>query len=98
MLILHYGLDSVVSTHSRPKAAGSLIRRILLVCTVSTHSRPKAAGKSPFTPFRKYRVSTHSRPKAAGWATGFLQLPTLFQHTAARRRLVPSSVLLRWRI
>ena len=34
-----------VSTHSRPKAAGSVWVRRLEILTVSTHSRPKAAGQ-----------------------------------------------------
>ena len=34
-------------------------------------------------------VSTHSRPKAAGsFLSAFAKAPTVFQHTAARRRLV----------
>ena len=57
---------------------------------VSTHSRPKAAGviASTFPP--EEPVSTHSRPKAAGMVLGFGNAwRGLFQHTAARRRLVP---------
>ena len=61
--------DSVVSTHSRPKAAG-LINAPLYKprFNVSTHSRPKAAGcrYCRLQPFR-HEVSTHSRPKAAGY-------------------------------
>ena len=60
-------LFQLVSTHSRPKAAGLDKRGDSLSCFVSTHSRPKAAG------FRRglgrrypMGVSTHSRPKAAG--------------------------------
>ena len=34
----------VVSTHSRPKAAGRILLLFRLLITVSTHSRPKAAG------------------------------------------------------
>ena len=34
----------VVSTHSRPKAAGFPLCRLINPFTVSTHSRPKAAG------------------------------------------------------
>ena len=34
----------VVSTHSRPKAAGFLKKREARLGEVSTHSRPKAAG------------------------------------------------------
>ena len=33
-----------VSTHSRPKAAGTVDADTLTAYTVSTHSRPKAAG------------------------------------------------------
>ena len=60
----HEALD--VSTHSRPKAAGPLLRSQLVRLGVSTHSRPKAAGStaSPAKPPKD--VSTHSRPKAAG--------------------------------
>ena len=56
----------LVSTHSRPKAAGIDGPVVDIVRRVSTHSRPKAAGHR-----RRHRscflvVSTHSRPKAAG--------------------------------
>ena len=56
-----------VSTHSRPKAAGSCPAARCCLSAVSTHSRPKAAGyhveevRDP-----RSGVSTHSRPKAAG--------------------------------
>ena len=55
-----------VSTHSRPKAAGTTVSRANESLTVSTHSRPKAAGI--FFNGKVYfaNVSTHSRPKAAG--------------------------------
>ena len=55
-----------VSTHSRPKAAGTSKFSGRLQPQVSTHSRPKAAGavSPPKMPLKK--VSTHSRPKAAG--------------------------------
>ena len=43
------GLGIRVSTHSRPKAAGHVIRLIYKNPPVSTHSRPKAAGK-PWMP------------------------------------------------
>ena len=36
----------LVSTHSRPKAAGFAVCRFELFFFVSTHSRPKAAGSS----------------------------------------------------
>ena len=35
----------MVSTHSRPKAAGDEVEDGLVVFGVSTHSRPKAAGE-----------------------------------------------------
>ncbi len=39
---LHYRFQ--VSTHSRPKAAGTFFFKPLVDFVVSTHSRPKAAG------------------------------------------------------
>ena len=36
--------QTVVSTHSRPKAAGMFIAPLPCDVAVSTHSRPKAAG------------------------------------------------------
>ena len=81
-------LTALVSTHSRPKAAGQLRVHMGAAIRVSTHSRPKAAGFLSFRFKKLFFVSTHSRPKAAGpncicsvishWG---------FQHTAARRRL-----------
>ena len=56
-----------VSTHSRPKAAGTGDHDYrFVVRMVSTHSRPKAAGKKKKSTVKKSGVSTHSRPKAAG--------------------------------
>ena len=55
-----------VSTHSRPKAAGSLIPPSISGDSVSTHSRPKAAGAPYLKGVESIDVSTHSRPKAAG--------------------------------
>ncbi len=56
----------VVSTHSRPKAAGNCICNQYAGGFVSTHSRPKAAGKILDCQRPHKKVSTHSRPKAAG--------------------------------
>ena len=57
--------------------------------SVSTHSRPKAAGSATKTAYAPAHVSTHSRPKAAGFPTHHWPFPIrMFQHTAARRRLV----------
>ena len=60
--------DDVVSTHSRPKAAGLRLCIRLDRIGVSTHSRPKAAGQYAIGTLTEYGVSTHSRPKAAGYA------------------------------
>ena len=57
---------SVVSTHSRPKAAGRQLWQVLRENMVSTHSRPKAAGSSEIQTTFIFKVSTHSRPKAVG--------------------------------
>ena len=67
--------SQVVSTHSRPKAAGFAVLSLLGFHEVSTHSRPKAAGPSFLLRHSTISVSTHSRPKAAGiignqWITG----------------------------
>ena len=56
----------LVSTHSRPKAAGVRCRPFQGRDTVSTHSRPKAAGGCCSKWKYSADVSTHSRPKAAG--------------------------------
>ena len=57
--------------------------------TVSTHSRPKAAAsKETVERLEKY-VSTHSRPKAAASTPkDKVVSDIMFQHTAARRRLL----------
>ncbi len=56
----------IVSTHSRPKAAGRALPPHHPQQPVSTHSRPKAAGRPPCFITVIVVVSTHSRPKAAG--------------------------------
>ena len=65
----------MVSTHSRPKAAGFAILFKGIVRCVSTHSRPKAAGRSAGSKTPELIVSTHSRPKAAGFGCIRLSLP-----------------------
>ena len=62
-------IAKIVSTHSRPKAAGCIHSNIKAECAVSTHSRPKAAGWVRDGGGQGGRVSTHSRPKAAGEIT-----------------------------
>ena len=78
-----------VSTHSRPKAAGW---QLLLHCPktrVSTHSRPKAAGTAAYCcPPSAWSFNT--QPPEGGWPLRSIRpcCSSMFQHTAARRRLV----------
>ena len=59
----------VVSTHSRPKAAGGYAVVFILRLPVSTHSRPKAAGWASIC--RIYCVmSFNTQPPEGGWASG----------------------------
>ena len=58
---------SVVSTHSRLKAAGNERYPEDRLEIVSTHSRLKAAGIDVFVGVFPESVSTHSRLKAAGY-------------------------------
>ena len=82
----------LVSTHSRPKAAGQTANSFGQIKAVSTHSRPKAAGHDKEDARQNTRkVSTHSRPKAAGRLPSRRRPPMPFQHTAARRRLVDAA-------
>ena len=78
-----------VSTHSRPKAAGCMIILLMINQNVSTHSRPKAAGSpAALKPF--WVSSFNTQPPEGGWifsSVGSFKM-ALFQHTAARRRLV----------
>ena len=77
-----------VSTHSRPKAAAKPINQTHKPKDVSTHSRPKAAVIWRQFLVRCRPVSTHSRPKAAESPPSNAPCQMLFQHTAARRRLL----------
>ena len=81
---------AVVSTHSRPKAADNVVDGMFTYAgAVSTHSRPKAAEAAKAEALTAVQVSTHSRPKAADCAAAMTVLAEkLFQHTAARRRLI----------
>ena len=60
----------LVSTHSRPKAAASVIGLLISIISVSTHSRPKAAAMYAKIHKDNVNVSTHSRPKAAAFYDG----------------------------
>ena len=59
--------NAFVSTHSRPKAAGSQGNALGSSTTVSTHSRPKAAG----TQIQRARIdrrSFNTQPPEGGWS------------------------------
>ena len=78
-----------VSTHSRPKAAGSIWPSVVKVPEFQHTAARRRLGESweILPDFRG--VSTHSRPKAAGTLLKVGCKKCEFQHTAARRRLVP---------
>ena len=78
-----------VSTHSRPKAAGTASASNRYCCACFNTQPPEGGWVETSRIYMNYsKVSTHSRPKAAG---GMFELGraliVLFQHTAARRRL-----------
>ena len=85
---VYCGDVTLVSTHSRPKAAGSGGRGKMGVYLVSTHSRPKAAGRWSRT-WVGLRRCFNSQPPEGGWvADAHGAEPAVeFQLTAARRRL-----------
>ena len=59
---------NVVSTHSRPKAAGMVMRVTKIDFGVSTHSRPKAAGTPPRCS-ATFPKRFNSQPPEGGWTT-----------------------------
>ena len=59
-------LLNIVSTHSRPKAAGGLNGRPFRFFGVSTHSRPKAAG-FPFSTTCLPLTGFNTQPPEGGW-------------------------------
>ena len=78
-----------VSTHSRPKAAGSSTLRITSARSGFNTQPPEGGWLTRSCGQQSLLfVSTHSRPKAAGPINGYSVSVRLFQHTAARRRLV----------
>ena len=78
---------TMVSTHSRPKAAGVNVVMMFPFVNVSTHSRPKAAGIRGSLLYGVIMFQhTAARRRLGRYAADVLgTLP--FQHTAARRRL-----------
>ena len=80
--------QAAVSTHSRPKAAATEIGESYTVDGVSTHSRPKAAAELA-AKFNNPDISFNTQPPEGGCGF-FIASKTgwsMFQHTAARRRL-----------
>ncbi len=55
-----------VSTHSRPKAAGTAHKRQAQLCQCFNTQPPEGGWRNDRSGRRTLRVSTHSRPKAAG--------------------------------
>ena len=56
----------IVSTHSRPKAAGQGFHKLQVVRLVSTHSRPKAAGR-PCSNTQDSKAGFNTQPPEGGW-------------------------------
>ena len=81
--------ETVVSTHSRPKAAGLLCGHQTLELQQFQHTAARRRlARADRKTWIGLGVSTHSRPKAAGlYRSVSPMLSTGFQHTAARRRL-----------
>ena len=78
-----------VSTHRRPKAAAYLMDNDGFVVEVSTHSRPKAAASNAAQP--QFKLLCFNTQPPEGGCFLFLKCFIfwfLFQHTAARRRLL----------
>ena len=83
------GISNIVSTHSRPKAAGHVVS-VNIMRGHHFNTQPPEGGWNIRDDIARHemQVSTHSRPKAAGMR-GFAKCTKArFQHTAARRRLV----------
>ena len=75
--LLQCRLSFVVSTHSRPKAAGLYSRKArVMVFSVSTHSRPKAAGRRRSGGSRD-AVGFNTQPPEGGWVVCVFQLADL---------------------
>ena len=79
----------IVSTHSRAEAAAHNGMIDTQSARVSTHSRAEAAATAPACKAAVLTVSTHSRAEAAAKREEkILPVEVVFQHTAARRRLL----------
>ena len=80
----------MVSTHSRPKAAGNRPPVLCPSCEVSTHSRPKAAGyRNNAAQVQNVKFQHTAARRRLGNSVVWCRTLNMFQHTAARRRLGP---------
>ena len=59
-------ISTLVSTHSRPKAAGKSPAMLCGSTIVSTHSRPKAAGLTRLCGYQSHQ-SFNTQPPEGGW-------------------------------
>ena len=73
----------MVSTHSRPKAAGTVSLSSAGHKLVSTHSRPKAAGTRN-TPIAVAIPSFNTQPPEGGWSGRFRYSPVFLVSTHSR--------------
>ncbi len=65
---INISLFTIVSTHSRPKAAGAGQRQAIQDQIVSTHSRPKAAGPAGINPLTQLHEFQHTAARRRlGW-------------------------------
>ena len=78
----------MVSTHSRPKAAGRIKTR-LYIPPIGFNTQPPEGGWHTLGYIVKRKVSFNTQPPEGGWShiISYLLFHFLFQHTAARRRL-----------
>ena len=83
-------LSVTVFQHTAARRRLALVADKIAANFMSFNTQPPEGGWTIFTTamFRNH-VSTHSRPKAAGYFLGSRPRYAVFQHTAARRRLVP---------
>ena len=87
----HYASTGVrrhVSTHSRPKAAGSVDSTEHNILTFQHTAARRRLGPMLSCSY-SIRVRFNTQPPEGGWMTAVLDQSTVakFQHTAARRRL-----------
>ena len=79
---------ALVSTHSRPKAAGK-VKLENEQCPKGFNTQPPEGGWPKHHAQNLPRHSFNTQPPEGGWTLGWRELGGggMFQHTAARRRL-----------